>query len=64
MEDHVSACVRKRSTHPRRTKWFEKPADFAEPGDPGQVLEDVLRYLAEKPLASAENGNGVPPEAE
>jgi len=45
MEDHVSAHVRKRSTHPRLTKMREKPADLTEAGDPGQVQEtDVIFF--------------------
>lgn len=29
----------------------EKPADLTEIGDLGQILEDVLRYLAEKTVS-------------
>ncbi len=51
MEDHVSAHVRKRSTHPRLTKMREKPADLTEPGDLGPVLEDVPRYHKERTMS-------------
>jgi len=60
MEGPVSARVRQRSTHPRRTQMSEKPADLTEPGDLGQVLEDVLRYFTEKTVSLGERWHGRP----
>ena len=64
MDDPVSVYARQRSTHRRRTKMLEKPADLTEPGDLRRVQEDMLRNLARRPLTLAGNGNGAAPEPE
>jgi hypothetical protein len=51
LENHVSARVRKRSTHAKLTKMCKKPADLTASGDLGLVLEDVLRHLADKTVS-------------